>query len=187
MITISKIYSLPISNSIIFLLDPFPPTCIDPTRNTIRTFPRYFLNIATATGRKKEGYSWMVNRFQYREQAGGGFRKIEKSLEAARTRKSMSRLEETRTWDEREMARCGSESEPILLLPSDHGKSQEGSSPSRLSHPCDGTPSSTKRLRFTSCASCLGMERTVSSIMRVFMIMRVERNFFNIVWIWNCF
>lgn len=84
---ISKIYSLPISNSIIFLLDPFPPTCIDPTRNTIRTFPRYFLNIATATGRKKEGYSWVVNRFQYREQAGGGFRKMEKSLEAAWTRK----------------------------------------------------------------------------------------------------
>lgn len=48
--------------------------------------------------------------------ARGGFRKIEKSLESdAMNEQLHTRLEETRTWDEHEMA-CGSESEPILLL-----------------------------------------------------------------------
>lgn len=89
--------------------------------------------------------------------ARGGFRKIEKSLESdAMNEQVHTRLEETRTWDEHEMA-CGSESEPILLLIArEWKKSRELETFSSLREQPLSSPCPTKR--FTSLLFPFRME-----------------------------
>lgn len=148
---ISKIYSLPISNSIILLYHPYSDSILSLYRShTLHIYTR-FLDISEyCNGRgekrkKKKEYRKIWTRWDVFNSlyiARGGFRKIEKSLEGAgRTRKSIPAWKK-RGRETNARWRVGVRVRRSSIIARD-GKSH---SPSRLSHPCKRiTRSLTKR------------------------------------------
>lgn len=194
---ISKIYSLPISNSIILLYHPYVLTrsfpCIDRIPFIYIRVSSIFLNIATGTGRKKEEEERVpqdlntLSRFQFAIYRQRRFPENRKIVGRGWPNEEVdTRLEETWTWDEREMT-CGSESETIVDHSSRWKKSLAFETFSSLQedHPIVDEATITDPILFR-----FGMEHTRVLLIFIMMI-RIARRIFLIFNefedYWNCF